>query len=200
MAYKTQGLVLRVPQIRFVHTVSQAQFIQTSTWLNQPDHRHRATPAKCLQSPSLQGVSQGSPNHHQPLLWQCIRYRMRDSRGQRAAPSPCRPAVHLPSGRSELQTPELWPRSSVQGPSITSTWAICSNGNLDKGLDYSVVPCIPGSAKQESHHTSRRGTTHTPTPKEISLWQWKSPSKMVPRIEIWVSSCTGHLGHVYSSL
>lgn len=34
-------------------------------------------------------------------------YEGHKGRGHRAAPSPCRPTVHLPSGRSELQTPEL---------------------------------------------------------------------------------------------
>lgn len=107
-----------------------------------------------------------------------------------------------PSALWESWTPN--PRTVTQvpctSPSLTSMWNIRSNGNLDKGLVYSAVPCIPDSAKQEPHHKSRRETTHTPAPKEISLCQWNSPSKIAPQIEIWVSSCTGHLGPVYFSL
>lgn len=89
-----------------------------------------------------------------------------------------------PQGTSfSLQTsclPALWeiwtpnPKIVTQVPCTRSFhhihMAICSNGNLDITLVYSVVPCIPDSAKQESHHTLRRGKTHkTPTPKIPSV-------------------------------
>lgn len=105
-------------------------------------------------------------------------------------------AIHLLSGGPKT-TPSPRSETEVLCTSLHHFhMGICSNGNLDKGLIYSVVPCVADSVKHEGYPTLKRQRTHVPTSKPFNSVSGKNPSKMVLQVEIWASSYTGHLGHI----